>query len=427
MFKIIWLFLLYSFLGWCLDAVFVSLRKKKFVNMGFLNGPFCPIYAINIILILIFTKELVNRWFFLFLGSAIIASGTTLFLGKLLNRIFGKRLWDYSDRKFNLDGYICPEYFVYWGILGVLTVKFVNPLSLKLFNAIPGLLRNIAMLVLLGLLVIDYISTVTVALKLKRNHRLDEVAAGLYNVKNKLGNAISHRIQRRLLRAYPHTDKEEKKKEADKVFAQGCSFYKLVMLFIIGAFLGDVTETVFCLLTTGVLMSRSSVVYGPFSIVWGLGIAMFTWLLYRLKDKDDRYLFFYGTVLGGAYEYICSVFTELVFGTVFWDYSKIPFNLGGRINLLYCLFWGIAAIIWMKILYPRVSALIEKIPVKPGKIICRVLIVFMIFDILMSAAAMLRYTDRATGKEAGSRVEEWLDERFTDERMERIYPNAIIK
>lgn len=57
-------------------------------------------------------------------------------------------------------------------------------------------------------------------------------------------------------------------------------------------------------------------------------------------------------------------FTELVFGTVFWDYSDIPFNLGGRINLLYCFFWGIAAVIWLKILYPRLSALIEKIPGK---------------------------------------------------------------
>jgi Protein of unknown function (DUF1113). len=71
-------------------------------------------------------------------------------------------------------------------------------------------------------------------------------------------------------------------------------------------------------------MSRSSVVYGPFSIVWGLGCACLTAFLYKYKDKSDRYIFLYGTVLGGAYEYICSVFTELVFGTVFWDYSKIP-------------------------------------------------------------------------------------------------------
>ena len=59
-----------------------------------------------------------------------------------------------------------------------------------------------------------------------------------------------------------------------------------------------------------------------------------------------------GTLLGGLYEYLCSVFTELAFGTVFWDYSAIPFNLGGRINLLYCFFWGFAAVAWFKGLYP---------------------------------------------------------------------------
>ena len=102
-------------------------------------------------------------------------------------------------------------------------------------------------------------------------------------------------------------------------------------------------------------MSRSSVVYGPFSIVWGLGCAMFTALLYKYKEKSDRYIFMLGTVLGGAYEYACSIFTELVFGTVFWDYSKLPFNLGGRINLLFCFFWGIAAVVWLKIIYPKLS------------------------------------------------------------------------
>ena len=87
-------------------------------------------------------------------------------------------------------------------------------------------------------------------------------------------------------------------------------------------------------------MSRSSVVSESFSIVWGLAIALVTALLYKYKDRSDSFLFGMGTFLGGAYEYLCSVFTELVFGKVFWDYSAIPFNLGGRINLLYCFFLG---------------------------------------------------------------------------------------
>ena len=66
-----------------------------------------------------------------------------------------------------------------------------------------------------------------------------------------------------------------------------------------------------------------------------------------------------------------------MFGTVFWDYSHIPFNLGGRINLLFCFFWGIAAVVWLKGLYPRLSAWIERIPIRWGKAGTWVLIVFM--------------------------------------------------
>ena len=172
-------------------------------------------------------------------------------------------------------------------------------------------------------------------------------------------------------------------------------------------------------------MSRSSVVWGPFSIVWGLAIALVTALLYKYKDRSDSFLFGMGSFLGGAYEYLCSVFTELVFGKVFWDYSEIPFNLGGRINLLYCFFWGIAAVVWFKLLYPRLSDWIEKIPMKPGKIITWALILFMCCNIVMSCMALIRYDARGKGVSAENTLEEWLDEHYDDARMQRIYPNAI--
>ena len=215
--------------------------------------------------------------------------------------------------------------------------------------------------------------------------------------------------------------------QVSQVFAAGCSFYKLACLFFIGAFLGDIIETIFCRLTAGVWMSRSSVVYGPFSIVWGFGAVLLTAILYRYRDRSDSFVFLFGTVLGGAYEYICSVLSELVFGTVFWDYSHLPFNLGGRINLLYCFFWGIAAVVWLKLCYPRLSKLIEKLPMRVGKILTWVLIVFMAINMLISALALGRYTQRNTTPDPEpTALGQLLDQRFPDERMERIYPNAII-
>ena len=133
-----------------------------------------------------------------------------------------------------------------------------------------------------------------------------------------------------------------------------------------------------------------------------------------------------GTVLGGFYEYACSVLSERVFGTVFWDYSKIPFNLGGRINLLYCFFWGIAAVIWIKILYPWFSGWIEKIPMRAGKILTWIVIAFMTVNMAVSGLALYRYNDRLSNPRPDNGLEEFLDQRFDDQRMEKIYPNAKV-
>ena len=173
-------------------------------------------------------------------------------------------------------------------------------------------------------------------------------------------------------------------------------------------------------------MSRSSVIYGQFSIVWGVGVAAITVLLYKYKDKNILFLFFTGTILGGAYEYICSVFTEIAFGTVFWDYSDMPFNLGGRINLLYCSFWGIAAIVWFKVAYPLLSALIEKIPKKPGIIATWMLLAFMLVNVSISSIALARYQERSKGKNANNNIEKWIDTKYDDNLMNRVYPKALI-
>ena len=171
-------------------------------------------------------------------------------------------------------------------------------------------------------------------------------------------------------------------------------------------------------------MSRSSVIYGTFSIVWGFGAVILTVVLQRLAGKEDRYIFLAGSVLGGVYEYVCSAVTELLFGTVFWDYSKFKFNLGGRINLLYCFFWGIAAVLWMRYGYPLVLKLIKKVRSHIRPWMTAALAVFMAVNMLTSALALARYDARTSGEAPNGQLEVFLDEHFDNARMERIYPNA---
>lgn len=432
-YQLAFFFFIYSFAGWCIEVCCAAIQKRKFVNRGFVNGPLCPIYGSGAVLFAVFLPELKEAPFFLFLAGAILASILEFTTGALLEKLFHRKWWDYSNIRWNYEGYVCLPFSLGWGVCAVVLNMFLNPLLVKLLRIMPKLLMVIIMIALTVVLVLDTVGT-TLAIRglQKKQVQLAEFTEGVSHVSKLLENAITRRIQKRMDKAFPMLEipkikRQKRTKEKETVFAEGCSFYKLVSLFFIGAFLGDITETIFCLITAGKLMSRSSVVYGPFSIVWGLGCAFLTAILYRIRNKNDSYIFIAGTLLGGVYEYICSVFTELVFGTVFWDYSKFAFNLGGRINLLYCFFWGIAAVVWMKLLYPRLSAWIEKIPMKAGKIICTVMLVFMIFDCLLSAMALDRYTERnTTGKQAQNEVESFLDEHFGDERMERIYPNAKI-
>jgi uncharacterized membrane protein len=208
------------------------------------------------------------------------------------------------------------------------------------------------------------------------------------------------------------------------IFAKGCGIYKLIMLFMIGAFLGDITETIFCRLTMNEWMSRSSVVWGDFSVVWGFAIVIVTALLYRYRYKSGWFLFGAGFFLGGAFEYLCSVFTEMVFGMVFWDYSSFKFNIGGRINLLFCLFWGIATVVWFRFLYPFISKCIEKIPIKAGKTLTWFLVAFMCCNAVVSCMALMRFDERGRNIEATRSHQQWLDVHYDDARMKKIYPHA---
>lgn len=432
-----WFFFIYSFIGWAAEVCAAAFHRKKFINRGFVSAPLCPIYGTGAVAFAVFLPELRGNIFFLFLGGAILASVIEFFTGAVLEKIFHRKWWDYSEKRFNFDGYICLHYSMIWGGAAVLLTFFFNPFFAAFIQLIPRLIGVVLLWVLGIALVLDTAGT-TLAIwgMQKRIEQLSQLTEGMVQVSRLLENAITKRITRRMEKAFPALEESALKKQPKpekeiKVFAEGCSFYKLASLFLIGAFLGDVTETIFCLITTGRLMSRSSVVYGPFSIVWGLGCALLTAVLYGIRDKSDSYIFAAGTLLGGAYEYICSVFTELVFGTVFWDYSEFRFNLGGRINLLYCFFWGIAALVWMKFLYPILSEWIEKLPEKVGKILCNLMIIFMVFNCMISALALGRYEERQRGDleaaaEASDGMDAFLDEHFPDERMEHIYPNAEI-
>ena len=423
------LFFIYSLAGWLLDTAAATIFRREWINKGYLSLPLCPIYGVQAVAFTLFLSELKNRPFFLFLGGMILAAFFTLITAHILERLFHQKWWDY--RHFQFEGYLSLPAMASCGLGAVACVRWGNPLFLRLISHIPEGILRILLMVLGVLLVLDFFGSSFMVWQMRRRIRRLASAVPLSDIPGELPKSrhlLGRLLEKRLLHAYPNLQLDQYPDltvPAKERFAQGCCFYKLVWLFLLGSLLGDFTETIFCRLTAGVWMSRSSLVYGPFSIVWGFGCVIFTAFLYRCHDKSDRYIFIAGTVLGGAYEYVCSVLSELLFGTIFWDYSHIPFNLGGRINLLYCFFWGIAAVVWLKGLYPPLSALVERIPKRIGPSVTWLLILFMVFNMAMSGLALARYTERQTvASPSAGALAHYLDSHFPDERMERIYPNA---
>lgn len=215
-------------------------------------------------------------------------------------------------------------------------------------------------------------------------------------------------------------DYEENKQ---KHFARGNTFYKLFWVFFIGCFGGVVIETLFCIVTRGHYESRVGLIYGPFNLVYGFGALALSAILYQYRNRSKVYSFAGGFVVGSIIEYLCSFFQEMVFGSVSWDYSHMPFNINGRICLLYSIFWGILGVLWIKEIYPRMAELILKIPNKIGKGLTIALLIFMIFNSFMSGVVVLRWSNRINGEAPITVLGEYADEHYPNERMEEIFPN----
>lgn len=202
--------------------------------------------------------------------------------------------------------------------------------------------------------------------------------------------------------------------------------YRVLWLFLISGFAGDFIEVVFWLITRGELISRSSLVYGPFNLVWGLAALLLTLAFHRMSDRSVGRIFMTGTVLGGLYEYICSWVQEILFGACFWDYRHLPLNIHGRINLVFCLFWGIAALVWVRFLYPALCVFIDRVPRQRGRQVVRVAALFLVCSTALSAAALFRMNQRRRDIPASGVVTRFLDETYPDSLLKARYPNMGI-
>lgn len=152
--KLFLLFIIYAFLGWIIEMFYNYFEHKKFVNRGFLIGPYCPIYGVGGLIVTIFLTKYKDSIFVTFGMSVILFALLEYFTSYLMEKLFKARWWDYSDKKFNINGRICLETLIPFGILGCVAIYVVNPLIFSLFSLINiSILRVFAVIIFIVFLI----------------------------------------------------------------------------------------------------------------------------------------------------------------------------------------------------------------------------------------------------------------------------------
>ena len=165
------------------------------------------------------------------------------------------------------------------------------------------------------------------------------------------------------------------------------TFKRELAYFVIYSFLGFIVETIFGILTKGVVESRKSCLFGPFCCIYGLGTAIMIPGLQKFK-KSNWGIFIAGAIEGSVIEYIISWIGEIIFKIKWWDYSNMPFNINGRITLTFSIFWGLLALVLMRFINPYIERGINKLSKKWFDILTISLTIFLILDLLITALGL---------------------------------------
>ena len=184
-------FITYSFLGWIMESIFRSVCEKKLINTGFLRGPFCPIYGIGAVIMILFLKNFSNNLILLFFISIIVFTIWEYLVGVLLEKLFHTKYWDYSDNKFNFQGRICLINSIFWGILGVVFIQYIHPFIESIIEKVDIRLLTFIYSIIGIVMLIDAITSIIKVKNIKVT--LDKIEKLNKEIKEKLKEITEER------------------------------------------------------------------------------------------------------------------------------------------------------------------------------------------------------------------------------------------
>ncbi len=194
--------MIYSIIGWMIEVSYHAVTMGKVVNRGFLNGPLCPVYGSGVLMVLM-VVDLCGEWFGfetdlsrakvieLFIIGIIFATLIELIAGFLLDQLFHARWWDYRDRRFNLNGYICLEFSIYWGLGIAFVLRVIQPVFENIVSSIPVRISWILLSAFYIIFLVDIILTVLTILKLnKQLEKMRDMEAAIQKLSGSMSEFI---------------------------------------------------------------------------------------------------------------------------------------------------------------------------------------------------------------------------------------------
>lgn len=205
------------------------------------------------------------------------------------------------------------------------------------------------------------------------------------------------------------------------------SFIKYLYNFLFGSMFGCLLETIWCIIKNKKYESRKGLIYGYFIPIYGLATMMLSICANLLNINSYFYIYVLTFILCFIIEYISSIIQEKVFGTKSWDYSKMKLNINGRVNIIYLSIWSFIGVLWYATVPNFLKTFISilyKYHLIYGVTIFSIL--FMVYNIFISVAATYRQKLRRKNIKAKNKFELFLDRKYSDGRLKKIYANAII-
>lgn len=194
-YELVWIFIIYAFIGWCTEVSYAALDRGIFVNRGFLNGPYCPIYGCGVVIVVAALTPLKDNLLILFAGSFLLTSILEYITGFILEKVFHNKWWDYSNKPFNLHGYVCLKFSIYWGLACTFIMDVLHPIIYKGITMIPHILGVVLLCIIMTGFAVDCGVTVSTILKFnKRLKVMDEMAAKIHKLSDEIGENIYENV-----------------------------------------------------------------------------------------------------------------------------------------------------------------------------------------------------------------------------------------